>query len=46
MRGLGGDGVEEMLDPDCARPPNLGGKRSGPGQQRAGQGGDPAAHPV
>ena len=38
VRGLGGDRVEEMPDPEVARPWNRGGKRGGPvssGQGRA-----------
>ena len=42
VRGLGGDRVEKMPDPDVARPRN----RGGPGQQRAGSGGDATINPV
>ena len=38
--------VEKMPDPGLARPRDFGGERAGAGQQRAGQGGHPAALPI
>jgi hypothetical protein len=41
-----GEGVEEMPEPCLARPRDVSPQRPGAGQQRAGEGGHPARHPV
>ena len=46
VRGLVGQRGEKMSDPFLARPRDLGAERGGAGQERAGQGGHPAALPI